>query len=371
VDGPVTEPAIKPAAACRFDAVSLGEVMLRLDPGEGRVHTARTFQAWEGGGEYNVARGLRRCFGLRTAVVTALADNPVGRLVEDLMLQGGVDLSYLRWVPYDGVGREARNGLNFTERGFGPRGAVGCSDRGHTAIAQLEPGDIDWHRLFGVAGQGVRWFHTGGVFAALSATTPLVARAAMEEARRAGTRVSYDLNYRDSLWRSVGGQPRAREVNRALVPLVDVLFGNEEDFKAALGFELEGVDEQFRELPTASFRKMIEQVVAAFPNITTVATTLRTARSASQNGWGAICYHRGSFYEVAQRDVEILDRVGGGDSFASGLIYGLLSGKDPQWALECGVAHGALAMSTPGDTTMATLPEVLRAMNSPGARIDR
>jgi 2-dehydro-3-deoxygluconokinase len=362
-------PDIKPASACRFDAVSLGEVMLRLDPGEGRIHTARAFRVGEGGGEYNVARGLRRCFGQRAAIVTALADNPVGRLVEDLMLQGGVDLSYLVWKDYDGVGRAARNGLNFTERGFGARAGVGCSDRGHTAVAQLRPDEIDWPRLFGV--DGARWLHTGGIFCALGQGSPAVARAAMEEARRRGTIVSYDLNYRDSLWRAFGGRAAARAVNRALMPLVDVLFGNEEDFAAALGFELEGVDERFSALPAASFRAMITRVVAAFPNITTVATTLRTARSASINGWGALCYHRGEFFETPQRDVEILDRVGGGDSFASGFIYGLLSAKGPQWSLDCGVAHGALAMSTPGDTTMSTLPEVLRAMKGSTARIDR
>jgi 2-dehydro-3-deoxygluconokinase len=378
MDGTMSQPtsttaklSVKAAGDCRFDAVSLGEVMLRLDPGEGRVHTTRTFQAWEGGGEYNVSRGLRRCFGLRTAHVTALADNPVGRLVEDLMLQGGVDLSYLRWKEYDGVGRSVRNGLNFTERGFGPRGGVGCSDRGHTAVSQMQPGDVDWAQLFGGAGHGARWFHTGGVFCALSEGTPAVAHAAMEEAHKHGTCVSYDLNYRDSLWRSVGGKVQARKVNRGLMPFVDVLFGNEEDFSAALGFELQNVDAHFQSLPTAAFRAMIANVVAAFPNIKAVATTLRTSRSASVNGWGAICWYEGQFYEVAQRDVEILDRVGGGDSFASGFIYGLLAGKDPQWALECGVAHGALAMSTPGDTTMATFAEVMRAMKGSGTRIDR
>ena len=360
--------AIRPAAECRFDEVSLGEVMLRLDPGEGRLHTTRAFQVWEGGGEYNVARGLRRCFGLRTAIATALADNPVGRLVEDLMLQGGVDLSVLRWVPYDGVGRAVRNGLNFTERGFGPRGGLGCSDRGATAVSQMRPGDVDWRALFGA---GARWFHTGGIFCGLSETTPAVARAAMEEARRHGTSISYDLNYRDSLWRAVGGQARAREVNRSLMPLVDVLFGNEEDFAAALGFDPPGVDPHYQELSTAGFRTMIGEVMRAYPNLKAVATTLRTSRSASVNGWGAIAFAEGRFCEVAARDIEILDRVGGGDSFASGFIYGLLAGKDPEWALRCGVAHGALAMSTPGDTTMATLAEVLRAMEAPGARIDR
>jgi 2-dehydro-3-deoxygluconokinase len=360
---------IRPASECRFDEVSVGEVMLRLDPGEGRIHTTRDFRVWEGGGEYNVARGLRRCFGQRTAIVTALADNPVGRLLEDLMLQGSVDLSFLRWVKYDGVGREVRNGLNFTERGFGVRGGVGCSDRGHTAASQMKPGDVDWRDLFGV--QGVRWLHTGGIFCALSETTPNVAREAMEEARRHGTRISYDLNYRDSLWRANGGKERSREVNRSLMPLIDVLFGNEEDFSAALGFELEGIDATFRDLPAASFRRMITTVASAFPNIKTVATTLRTARSASVNGWGAICFHEGEFYEVPQRDIEVLDRVGGGDSFASGFLYGLMTGKDPQWALECGVAHGALAMSTPGDATMASLAEVTRTMKGPSARIDR
>ena len=355
----------------RYDLVSLGEVMLRLDPGEGRIHTTRGFRVWEGGGEYNVARGLGRCFGLRTAIVTALADNPVGRLVEDLMLQGGVDLRYLAWKEYDGVGRSLRNGLNFTERGFGPRGAVGCSDRGHTAVSQMRPEDVDWKRLFSGAGEGSRWFHTGGIFCALGAETPAVARAAMEAARAAGTTISFDLNYRDSLWRAAGGKVEARTVNRGLAALVDVLFGNEEDFSAALGFDVPGVGEGFTDLSTANFRTMIEKVVAAYPNLRTVAVTLRTARSARVNGWGALAYHEGQFYEVPQRDVEIFDRVGGGDSFASGLIYGLLSGKGAEWALRCGVAHGALAMSTPGDTSMASLAEVLRAMQGTGVRIDR
>ncbi|MEM6730543.1 MAG: sugar kinase, partial [Myxococcota bacterium] len=335
---------------------------------EARTHTTRSFRASEGGGEYNVARGLRRCFGLKTAVVTALVDNPVGRLLEDLILQGGVDLSHVCWVPDDGVGRRARNGLNFTERGFGPRGGVGCSDRAHTAVSQMKPSDIDWDALFA---SGVRWFHTGGIFAALSERCAETARVAMEAARKHGARVSYDLNYRPSLWRDNGGQQRAQEVNRTLVPSVDVLFGNEEDFRAALGFELEGVDESYKELPTSAFRQMIEQVVGAYPNLSSVATTLRTAHSASSNGWGAIGYEGGEFCEVAPRDVEIFDRVGGGDSFASGFVYGQLTEQSLEWSLRCGVAHGALAMSTPGDTTMASLAEVLAAMEGKGARIVR
>lgn len=358
----------KPAPDCSLDVVSVGEVMLRFDPGEGRIHTARSFNVWEGGGEYNVARGLRRCFGLRAAIVTALVDNPIGRLVEDLMLQGGLDLNHLHWAAYDGIGRRARNGLNFTERGFGPRAAVGCSDRGHTACAQLQPEDVDWETLFD---RGVRLLHTGGVFSALSETTPSLARVAMEKAHGSGTLVSYDLNYRPSLWKNRGESKAAQEINRALVPFVDILFGNEEDFSSALGFEIPGVGDDFDSLPTAAFRRMITRVVEMYPNLRTVATTLRTARTASLNGWGAICYHEGAFYEVPQREIQILDRVGGGDSFASGFLYGLLEGEGPQRALQYGVAHGALAMSTPGDTTMARLPEVLKYMASASARIER
>ena len=356
--------------SCRYDLVSLGEVMLRLDPGEGRVATTRSFTAWEGGGEYNVARGLRRCFGLRTAIVTALVDNPVGRLIEDLMLQGGTDLSFVRWVGDDGVGRRSRNGLNFTERGFGVRAALGCSDRGHTAVSQLRPGDIDWERIF--TGSGARWFHTGGIFAALSETTPDVAREAMKSARKHGVIVSYDLNYRPSLWKGIGGAEKAREVNRELVSLVDVLFGNEEDFSVALGFEVEGVDEHLGALPTDAFQKMIGSVREQYPALHVVATTLRVAKTATRNDWGAISWSDGEFYEAATRaDLEIMDRVGGGDSFASGLIYGYLAGKGPQWAVDCGAAHGALAMTTPGDTSMATLAEVERVMKGGTARVSR
>jgi len=364
------DPFVHKSGNTRWDSLSLGEVMLRLDPGDVRVHTARHFTAWEGGGEYNVARGLRRCFGLRTAIATTFADNAVGRLVEDFILQGGVDTSLLRWVPYDGVGRIVRNGLNFTERGFGLRAAAGCSDRGHTAISQVRRGDFDWDTIFGPA-NGSRWFHTGGIFAALSESTPEVAADAMDAARKYGTPVSFDLNYRDSLWKSIGGKTKAQQVNRELVRKVDLLLGNEEDFSAMLGVSLEGVSEGFDELPIASYEKMLREVAAAYPNLRMIATTLRTAYTASRNAWGAIAIYQDQIIHVPQRDIDILDRVGGGDSFASGLIYGLLAGQPVEWAVRCGVAHGALAMTTPGDTSMATKAEVERVMKGSSARIER
>jgi len=362
---------IRAKEGCRWDLVSLGEVMLRLDPGDLRVSTTRQFRVWEGGGEYNVARGLRKTFGMKTAVVTALADNSVGRLVEDLMLQGGVDLECVKWMKYDGVGRTVRNGLNFTERGFGVRAATGCSDRGHTAVSQLKPGDIDWEKIFAL--ERARWFHTGGIFCALSESTPLVAREAMQAAKAAGVGISYDLNYRPSLWQSIGGKSKAQEVNRGLASLVDVLIGNEEDFSAALGFSVPGVDENFSRLDTANFRAMIDAVRREFPGISLIAITLRTAHTATRNDWGAIASAAdGQFYEATSRkDLEIYDRVGGGDSFASGLLYGLLTGRDIPWSLECGAAHGALAMTTPGDTSMATLQEVINLMKGQSARIAR
>ena len=355
---------------CKWDAVSLGEIMIRLDPGDERVRTTRQFRAWEGGGEYNVTRGLRRCFGMKTTVLTAIADNEIGRLLEDLILQGGVDMSHVKWVPYDGIGRKARVGLNFTERGFGVRAAKGTSDRGHSAASQLKAGDFDWNVVF--EEEGARWLHSGGIFAGLSETTPEVVLEAMEAAKKTGTVISYDLNYRASLWKDIGGQEKAQEVNRSLAGLVDVMLGNEEDFSAALGFEVQGLDSGFSKLDPANFKNMIGRVVGEYPNLKAVATTLRNAKTATVNDWGAVLYYDGEFYEATPRPaLEIFDRVGGGDSFASGLIYGFLSGKSPQEVVDYGAAHGALAMTTPGDTTMATLEEVERVVKGAGARIAR
>ena len=361
---------IKDKKDCRWDIVSLGEVMLRLDPGVRRIHTTRTFDVWEGGGEYNVARGLKRCFGLDAAVVTALADNPIGRLVQDLVYQGGVDQSHIKWVKYDGVGRDVRNGINFTERGFGVRAALGCSDRGHTAVSQLRRGSIDWEKIFG--NDGSRWLHTGGIFCAITETKHEVAKEAKEIAKKHGTVISYDLNYRDSHWKSVGGQAEAQKVNRDLAQYVDVMIGNEEDFTACLGYEVEGQDEHHSKLDIVNFERMIRLVVKDFPNFAVAATTLRNAKTASVNDWGAVCFTEGQLFQAAMRpDLEIFDRVGGGDSFASGLIYGFLSGESPEWAVNCGAAHGALAMTTPGDTTMVGLADVQRVMKGGGARVAR
>jgi 2-dehydro-3-deoxygluconokinase len=361
---------LKPKDSCTFDQVSLGEIMLRLDPGEGRIRTARQFQVWEGGGEYNVARGLRKCFGLKTAVVTAFVNNEVGHLVEDFIMQGGVCTDFIQWRADDGIGRTVRNGLNFTERGFGIRGAVGVPDRGNTAASQMKPGDVDWNHLFGTL--GVRWFHTGGIFAALSETTAALTIEAVQAAKKHGTIVSYDLNYRPSLWKSIGGQAKAREVNREIARHVDVMIGNEEDFTASLGFEVEGVDHAISEIETGAFKRMIETAVKEFPNFKVAATTLRRVITATKNDWSAICWHDGKFYDSRKYpELEILDRVGGGDSFASGLAFGFLEFNCPQKAVEYGAAHGALASTTPGDTSMATRAEVEKQIKGGGARVVR
>lgn len=361
---------IKDKRECAYDEISLGEIMLRLDPGDTRVRCARSFRAWEGGGEYNVARGLRRCFGMNTGVVTALAQNDIGYLIKDFILQGGVDTSMIRWVPYDGIGRKVRNGLNFTERGFGVRGALGISDRANTAASQLKPGDIDWDEIFGR--RGSRWFHTGGIFAALSESTAEVVIEAVKAAKKYGTIVSYDLNYRASLWRDIGGKERAQDVNREIAPYIDVMIGNEEDFTACLGFEVGNTDKALKKLDLDGYRAMMNEVAATYPNFKVIATTLREVRSATVNDWSAMAWSEGRIVKSrAYPALEIYDRVGGGDSFASGLIYGLLTTNDVEKAVNYGAAHGALAMTTPGDTSMARLNEVENLMNNGSARVQR
>jgi 2-dehydro-3-deoxygluconokinase len=358
--------AIRPKAECEFDQVSLGEVMLRLDPGEGRIRTARRFQAWAGGGEYNTSCGLRKVFGQRTAVVTSLVDNEVGHLIEDFIMQGGVSTEFIRWREDDGIGRSVRNGLNFTERGFGIRGAKGVSDRGNTAASQLKPGNVDWDDLFGR--RGVRWFHTGGIFAALSDSTSALTLEAVKAAKRHGTIVSYDLNYRPSIWRCNGGLARAQEVNLEIAKHVDVMV----DFTACLGFKCNNNGPGIAELSQSEYKQMILDGLQDFPHLKVAANTRRNIITASKNDWSALLWHDGHFYDSRfYPELEILDRVGGGDSFASGLMFGFLEFNDPQKAVDYGAAHGAHASTTPGDISMATRAELEKLITGGSARVDR
>ena len=339
---------LKPEGTYKYDAVSLGEVMLRLDPGEGRIRTARSFRAWEGGGEYNVIRGLHKCFGMNTAVITAFADNEVGRLMKDFIEQGGVGTDLIYWKKTDGIGRICRNGINFTERGE----------------------DFDFEYIFGTL--GVRWLHTGGIYAALSEQACETVIAACKTAKKYGTFVSYDLNYRPSMWSAIGGLAKAQEVNKEVAKYVDVMIGNEEDFTACLGFEIEGNDENLKELNIDGYKKMIGKAAETYPNFKVVATTLRTVKTATVNDWKAICWADGEIYQSKEYNgLEIMDRVGGGDSFASGLVYGLMTTGDAEKAVNYGAAHGALAMTTPGDTSMASVNEVEAIMGGAGARVKR
>ncbi|AXC14655.1 2-dehydro-3-deoxygluconate kinase [Acidisarcina polymorpha] len=358
----------RPAGECKWDVAALGEVMLRLDPGDGRTATTRSFSVWEGGGEYNVIRGLQRVFGQRTTICTALVDNQVGRLVEDLINQGGVDTSQILWRSFDSIGQSVRNGLYFAERGFGLRPGSACYDRGHTAVAQLKPGDIDWDRLFG--DEGVRWFHTGGVYAALSPEAALVTEEAMRAAHRHGVMVSFDLNYRASLWRDKGGVEGARALIRKLAPLMDVVIGNEGHF-AFLSDE----PSEYRSYPAPDaerFVAVLDKARSEFPQLKLLAATFRHVHHASLHDWSAFAYYDGDYAGSRHyNDVAILDRIGGGDGFVAGLIYGIMNRKPLAWALDCGVAHGALCMTTPGDNSMATLADVERLMECGAATMIR
>lgn len=361
---------IKPASDCKYDIVSLGEVMARLDPGEMRIRDASTFSIWEGGGEYNVARGGARVFGLRTAIVTAFPDNEIARLLQARIRAGGVDDQYIKWVPFDGVGRSVRVGLNWTERGFGTRAALGIYDRGHSAAAQLKSGDIDWEKIFGQ--DGVRWFHCGGIYAALSETTPDVIIEAMDTARKYGTIVSYDFNFRPSLFKANGNLDKAKDINCNIAKHVDVMFGSEHDFHVALGMQFDDLELNPKKFCTGNFQKATAEVLKEYPSLKAIATTLRSVQSASSNDWSAVMYYRGDFHHAQLRErVEILDRVGAGDSFASGVIYGFLQSYSAAEVVEYGVAHGALAMTTPGDNSMALLADVERLVRGDSSGISR
>jgi 2-dehydro-3-deoxygluconokinase len=357
---------IPPASPAGLDILTLGECMVRLSPpGRQRIEFSAVFEAHAGGGEYNVSYALAR-FGLKAGWVSRLADNPLGHFIRNHARSAGVDLSEVIWVPYDGSGRTDRVGLNFTEVGTGVRPSVTMYDRGHTAVSRMRPGEVDWKRIFGT--ERVRWFHTGGIFTALSEGCAEVALEAMKAAHASGAVVSYDLNYRSKLWTSA----RAIEVTRGLLPFVDVIIGNEEDFQKVLGVAVEGTDEKFRRLPVEAYKAMVRRVVSAHPNLGVVGTTLREVVSGSVNNWSAILYADGEFHNSRPYEaLEVEDRVGGGDAFSSGLIYGMLAGASPGQCVDLGAAHGALVQSTRGDTSMVTLEEVRQVMGGASARIKR
>jgi len=356
---------LKSANECQLDVLTFGECMIRLSPpGHQRIEFAPYFEAWAGGGEYNVSYALSR-LGLRTSWVSRLVENPLGAFIRNHARASGMDISHVVWVPYDGVGKADRIGLNFTEVGIGVRGSLTMYDRGQSSAAHIQPGEVDWKSIFG---RGVRWFHTGGICTALSDSSAAAVKEAMQAAHAAGAIVSYDLNFRSKLWSSA----KAIEVTKELVPFIDVLIGNEEDFQKVLGFKVEGVDESLKKLPVEGYKKMVEQVVGKFPHIQAVGTTLREVVSGLVNNWSAILYFQGEFYQSKRYEgLEIEDRVGGGDGFCSGAIYALLDGRSPQEAVDMGAAHGALLQSTRGDTSMITLEEVKHVMKGGSARIKR
>ena len=349
---------INPDADCRWDLISLGEVLLRFDCGDERIHNARSFRVWDGGGEYNVARSLAKVFRKRTAIVTALADNALGRLAEDMIRQAGVDSSKILWRETDGVGAKTRNGIYYIERGFGLRAPASCFDRANTAVSQLRAGDIDWNRIFKI--QKTRWLHTGGIFVGLSETTPEVAREAMRTARQNGVIVSYDLNYRDSLWKERGGKEAANVINRELLPFADVVFG------------VTDLDSRLSQFDAEKFYQAALRMSEQFPNLKVVASTLRDVKTASLHNFGAACFTGNEVFTARVREnIDVLDRVGSGDAFASGFIYEFLSGKNAQYAVECGAAHACLAMTTPGDNSMAQLSEIEGLIGGESANVKR
>ena len=355
---------IKTAEETRYDAISLGEVMMRLDPGAVPTARARSAIVWHGGGETNVTEGLSYAFGLRTALVTALVDDGIGRNIENQLREVGFDTSHIIWGVNSGKGKHStdgkgtlHNGINFTWAGKGVLPSVTEYYRAHTPIRQIGPGDVDWDHLFGTL--GTRWFSTGGIYTLLSPKTAELAQEAMRKAGEYGVGRSFDLNYRSKVEPS---KERAREINRSIVPHVDFLVGNHDDFSDALGYEPRevGKDEPFEEW-LGAYTDMLRTVAGDYANLRFIGTQLRGALSADRINWGAVLYdvERDQVLQAAVREnIEIADRTGGGDSFASGVIAALLKGKEPEEAVEWGAAHGILVQETPGDTSMVTQGEV-------------
>jgi len=354
----------------KWDCVSLGDVMLRLDPGDTRIRSAREFKVWEGGGEYNVSRGLKAVFGMRTSHVCGFVENEIGQLLLNLINQGGVDVSHSPWKPFDGIGHETRIGLNFTERGFGVRGALGAVDRAHAASAQIKPGEINWEKIF--VEEKTTWFHTGGIYTSLSANTPKVMMEAFTQARKNKAIISYDMNFRPSLWKFSGGGEVALNRNREMVSQVDVLVGGVEDFQLSLGMKLNGMKENLPSLSADNFAEAIPQVLKEFPNLKMIASTLRTPHTATKNDWSGVVWYEGELVKAREyKDLEIYDRVGGGDGFVSGLIYALINGLSLERGVNLGAACGALAMTTPGDSSTASKSEVEKLADGGNARTER
>ena len=357
---------LRDAAQCQFDVLALGECMVRLaPPGHGRLEFSKTLEVDVGGGEFNVAYACAR-LGLRTGFVSKLPDNPIAKIIINHARAVGMDTSNVLMEKFDGVGRKGRVGLNFTEVGTGVRASVTMYDRGHSSISLMKPDEIDWNNIF--SKQGARWLHTGGILAALSDNSAATTKAALQAARAAGTVTSYDLNFRSKLWSS----EKAIAVTKEIIPHVQVLIGNEEDFQKVLGFEVEGTNANLSELPVEAYKRMVERVVKTYPNIQAVCTTLREVKSGLINNWGGILWFDGQFYEARQfKDLEIEDRVGGGDGFSSGIAYGFATGMKPQDIVDFGAAHGALLQTTRGDTSQVTLDEVMHVMKGGSARIQR
>jgi len=348
-----------------LDFLALGALVTRLDPGIIPFRKARSLEIHVSGGEYNVAANLADCFGLKTGVATAMVKYGMGELVQARVREMGVTPFY-KWFEHDGV-RGPNIATVYSDRGLGVRAPVVFYNRANEAGALLKPGDFDWNGIFA---RGVKWFHSGGIFAALSATTSEVIIEGMKAAKAAGAVTSFDLNYRAKLWASVGGGHEGVKTVRKIVEHVDALIGNEEDLQMGLGLEGQDVHSQSK-LDPQNFFKMIEQVRNNHPNVKLVATTLREVKSTNRHDWGAVLHLDGQNYVSPTAQLDVIDRIGGGDGFAAGLIYGLLSGKAPEEALRLGWAHGALLTTFPGDTTMAKLPEVEALAKGGTARVQR